>query len=452
MSGKGRERGAARSWARSRSRSRSIAGFVAVLVLWLGAFPRARANPLDTFGFGSRASSLAGTAAAGAVGFAAAHHNPAGVAATSDVEASVGYGYAFTRLRLDGQDSHTTAPRGVSLGLAVPLRLGSWRIAFGLALYLPDQFLLRIHHVPAAEPNFLLLDNNLQHLVVTPVLALAPTRWLQLGGGATILADAAGNGVTFDVGVAGGEQIGRGQVDTALPLRAAPVVGLRVQPLSWLRLGVAYRGAIALGLRFDVLARVNLAGLIRGNVLINLRSVNVYTPHKIAGGVAIDVAPGLTLEANLEWQDWSGYRGGVPDLRVLADLGLSTPLLRALFATPQFRDILVPRFGAEYRRHLTSRVDWAARLGYAYERSPVPDQLGITSFADNDRHIWALGSGVAIDGLGGVFPKPLGVDVALQWHELVDRTTVKDPRYFPGSGFTSSGRLVLLSATVTARF
>jgi hypothetical protein len=82
----------------------------------------------------------------------------------------------------------------------------------------------------------------------------------------------------------------------------------------------------------------------------------------------------------------------------------------------------------------------------------VPDQLGITSFADNDRHIWALGGGVAIDGLGGVFPKPLGVDVALQWHELVERTTVKDPRYFPGSGFTSSGRLVLLSATVTARF
>jgi long-subunit fatty acid transport protein len=433
-------------------RLRSIAGRVAVLALWLCASPRALANPLDTFGFGSRASGLAGTAAAGAVGFAAAHHNPAGVAATSDVEAAVGYGYAFTRLRLDGQDSRTTAPRGVSLGLAVPLRLGSWRIAFGLALYLPDQFLLRIHHVPAAEPNFVLLDNNLQHLVVTPVVALAPTRWLQIGGGATILANAAGNGVTFDVGIASGEQIGRGQVDTALPLRAAPVVGLRVLPLPWLRVGVAYRGAIALGLRFDVLARVDLAGLIRGNVLINLRSVNVYTPHKVVGGVAVDVAPGLTLEANLEWQDWSGYRGGVPDLRVLVDLGLSTPLLRALFPDPQFRDILVPRFGAEYRRRLTSRVDWAARLGYAYERSPVPDQIGLTSFADNDRHIWSLGGGVAIDGLGGVFPKPLGVDLALQWHELVERTTVKDPRYFPGSGFTSGGRLVLLSATVTARF
>src|SRR5262249_7231457 len=97
---------------------------------------------------------------------------------------------------------------GVSLGLALPFHLRRGRfdgvLAFGLALYIPDQYVVRIQLQPVTEPQFILYDNNLQHIVVTPALALRPLTWLSLGLGATILADAAGNGIHFDFGLKDG--------------------------------------------------------------------------------------------------------------------------------------------------------------------------------------------------------------------------------------------------------
>ena len=112
----------------------------------------------------------------------------------------------------------------------------------------------------------------------------------------------------------------------------------------------------------------------------------------------------------------------------------------------------IPRLGAELRRELTPRVGLAARLGYAYERSPVPEQTGLTSFADNDRHIVSTGIGVELRRLISILPKPLRLDVGLQVHALEPRTTRKDPRLFAGQSFRSEGYLVHAAATLEARF
>jgi hypothetical protein len=93
-----------------------------------------------------------------------------------------------------------------------------------------------------------------------------------------------------------------------------------------------------------------------------------------------------------------------------------------------------------------------ARAGYAFERSPVPEQRGLTSFADNDRHVVALGGGVALRGLTSILPKPIRFDVALQLHALVPRTTTKDLSLYPGSGFSSSGYIVHVAAGLEVKF
>jgi hypothetical protein len=395
---------------------------------------------------------MAGAVTADARGYAGAHHNPAGVALTDDIEAAIGYGGADAQLRLNGVDAGVTAPRGTSFGLALPLKLGPITVAFGLALYLPDQFIARIQLVPVSEPHFALLDNNLDHIVVTPVLALRLARWLSIGAGATLLADAAGNGITFDVGIVGGEKVGKGALDVSLPTRIAPVLGIAIAPARWLRVGAAWRGQIDLGLKLDILANVDLAGAITGNTLITLRAVNFYTPHKVSLGVALDATRELTLCASVEWLGWSAFTGAVPDLGVLVALGITPPLVDAAFPHPRFNDVWVPRFGGEYRHDLTPRVGMAARLGYAYERSPVPEQTGLTSFADNDRHVIALGVGVELRRLISIVPKPVRFDVGLQVHALEPRTTRKDPRVFAGQGFRSEGYLVHAAATLEARF
>lgn len=410
----------------------------------------AAANALDTFGFSARAVGMAAAATADCDGYAGAFHNPGAVARGGpDVQAAVGYGYALTGLSINDADARVTTPRGTSLGLMVPVPLGPVQAAFGLALYMPDQFVVRIQLIPVAEPHFVLLDNNLQHIVVTPVLALR-WRWLALGAGVTLLADAAGNGITFDVGLVGGEKVARGGLDVSLPIRAAPVAGVVVEPVKGLRLGLAYRGQIDLALKLDILAHVDIAGAVKGDTLITLRAFNFFTPERVSLGASWDLAPSLTLSADLAWVHWSAFRGGTPDLRILLNLGVTPALLNAYFPADHFRDVVVPRLGAEWRRPVGGAV-FAARAGYAFERSPVPDQVGLTSFADSDRHIFSLGGGVVTPKLP-VLPQPLRIDAAVQWHELAPRLTMKDPNVLPGSGFTSSGRMVLVTATVEARF
>src|SRR4051812_15477300 len=113
----------------------------------------AHANALDEFGFGARSAGMAGAQTGDAKGFAAAYHNPAGAARSSDVEAALGYGYGAIALDINGRSAGVTTPRGTSLGLTIPIPLGPLQAAFAIALYLPDQFIARIQLVPASEPH-----------------------------------------------------------------------------------------------------------------------------------------------------------------------------------------------------------------------------------------------------------------------------------------------------------
>ncbi|MGZ3406761.1 MAG: OmpP1/FadL family transporter [Polyangia bacterium] len=421
------------------------------LLLTIAAPALAHANAPDTFGFGPRIAGLAGAGTAEARGQAAAFHNPAGVALSDDIEAAIAYSYAGMALRIDGRDAAVTTPRGTSLGLSLPARLGPITAAFGLAVYLPDQFIARIHLVPASEPHFALLDNNLQHVVVQPVVALRLGRRFAIGGGASILADAAGNGITFDVGVSSGNKVGQAALDVTLPVRAAPVLGLTILPKPWLRFAVAYRGELDLKLSLGILAHVDLPGAISGDTLISLIALNFYSPHTVTGAVAVDLGA-LTLTAQLDWLKWSDFQRAIPDLHVQIGLAIAPPLVAPAFTQPRFDDQYVVRLGAELRRTLSTHLDAAARVGYAYFPSPVPPQTGLTSFADNNRHVIAIGAGLSLKELITILPKPLSLDLALQVHQLEPRATAKDVHVTASPGFTSSGTIVQVTAGLEARF
>jgi len=423
----------------------------AIVMAALLASSAASANPLSTFGFGARATAMAGAQAADARGPAAAHHNAAGVAFAEGPEVLLGYGGAVMGLTLDGADARVTAPRGTSIGLALPARFQSFAIALGLALYIPDQFLVRVRLVPPGEPRFLLLANNLQRLAAEPVLSLRFGRRFALGAGATLLADAAGRGVTFDVGVVDGEKVGRGAIDVSLPLRATPLVGVLVLPAPWLRLGATYRGALDLRLSLDVLARIDIAGAITGDALIALRAADFYSPHEVTLAAAIEPLPWLTIAAEVRWLGWHLFDGGVPDLRVSLDLSIQPPLVEGRARTAPFTDVWSPRLAVEVRRELTTRFGLDLRAGYAFVPSPVPPQTGQTSYADCDRHVVAAGGALRIGRLEPILRGPISVGVALQFHELVARVEAKAPSR-GGRGFVADGWMLALAASLEARF
>jgi long-chain fatty acid transport protein len=420
------------------------------LVLLLAASP-ALADPLDTFGFGARASSMAGAMTAEASGAAAIPTNPAALVNVARPELTLGWGFGHLGLELDGAPAETLDVHGVDFGLAIPWRMGPIRAAAGVALYLPDQFVARIQLVPATEAHFVLLDNDIHRIVIQPAFAVALGDKLSIGAGASILLDAVGNGIQFDVGVVGGEPVGQGKVDVRLPVKVAPLVGLHATPLPWLRLGASWRAEVDLEMQLGILANVDVAGVVTGDALIDLQALNFFTPERLSFGVAVDPIETLTLTAELSWLRWSAFRGGAPDVNILVSLGIEPPLVQTLFPDDDFHDVWVPRAGFEWRLP-TACVGWAVRGGYAFEASPVPGQTGLTSFADNDRHVVALGGGAKFLALAPTLKRPLRVDVALQWHHLRERLTVKDQDLFPGRAFSSGGDIVRLSSTATLEF
>ena len=403
-----------------------------------------QASPLDLFGLGPRGEAMSAVVA-DVRGAEAVHANPAGVALADRAEGLSAYSYHHFALELDGRDAQVLDAHGVTLGLAIPL----WRapvIALGVALHLPDDFLARIQLIPASEPHFVLLDNP-HRIEVDPVLAFRPTPWLAIGAGAHILADAIG-GITFNVGVVGGEQVGESAIDLVMPTRAAPVGGVIVTPIPRLRIGASARGALDLRLGLDIVANVDAAA-VSGDAVISVRSSSYYTPAKVAAGIAYDVTPDLTVAADAAWNAWSHLRGGLPDVRVLVELGITPPLVSALFPPDNFADTVSFRAGAEWRHDVRGGCQTLAlRAGYGFEPSPVPAQTGLPSLADNDRHIASLGAGWTT-GAGRFLRGPVTFEAALSGHFLRGRDTVKNQALFPGRGFSSGGTII--GGTVSAK-
>jgi len=429
---------------------RALAAATAIAAATVSGVP-AHADALDMFGFGARSTGMAGATTAAAVGVEAVHANPAGVALGPFATVMIGYGYGSMQLDINGRDARVLDARGTSLGLSIPVHFEDVSLGVGLALYLPDAFVARVQLIPATEPHFGLLDNDPLRIVVEPVAAIRIRDIVSIGAGVSLLSDAAGNGITFDVGAISGEKVGRAAIDMSLPLRAAPLVGVLVRPTPRTRAGITYRGELRLDLALDILANVDVAGVVTGDTLIALRASNYFTPRKLAAGVAVDVANDIALTADVQWNDWSAHPGLAPDLRVRVNLDTAPPLVQTPRPSPAFRDTIDVRAGAQWRGH-TRGVEVAARAGYAFIPSPVRDQTGVTSIADNDRHVLALGAGATIPSWHPILVRPVTLDVALQWHHLRRRLTRKRVRDYPGDAFSSAGDILFVTTTMKVRF
>lgn len=412
----------------------------------------AHADPLQEFGFGARASGMAGTGVANTTGADAAHHNPAGVADAEHASFLLGYAYGSMALSINGRGANLLDAHGTSIGAAIPFKINDHAsIALGLAMYLPDQFIARIQQIPPTEPHFILLDNNPHRLVVEPVVSLRLNKYFSIGAGASVLGDARGNGINFNVGVESGNKVGEAELDAALPLTFAPLVGIMVSPTPRVHAGLVYRGELGLDLALDILADVNIAGVVTGDALVAVRAANYFTPQKVSGGVAVEVIDNLTLTSDVSWVNWSAHPSGVADLRILVALDITPPLVQTDVVAAEFNDTVTARLGAEYRIN-GKRTDWAVRGGYAFLPSPVPDQVALTSFADNERHVLSLGMGMTLTDWKPILTRPVEFNVGLQWHHLQGRLTQKDAMQFPGESFSSGGNIFHINASTTVNF
>jgi long-chain fatty acid transport protein len=164
-------------------------------------------------------------------------------------------------------------------------------------------------------------------------------------------------------------------------------LGLHYEPVSGVKLGVAYRSQI----------KVNHSGAF--STSLPLPSVPAPTspgeativyPPSLTMGIAYSRFKPLALEFDTTWTGWSSY----DKLKINLDIpvminGIPTTTI----TTPKnWHDTWAFRFGASYEVN-----DWMKlRAGYIYDLTPVPDTSFDPQVPDSNRHIFTVGQDLKI--------------------------------------------------------
>ncbi len=424
----------------------------------------ASANPVDQYGLGSRAAALGGAMTAATDDSAANYYNPAALVRGTDLRIDLGYRYAQPRLELDGRDNGVEASRGTIVGLVAPARIGPVRFAFGVSLWLPDQHVSRSRSLAYQTPRFPLYENPTQHLVLQANVAIQIIPGLYVGGGLTYMSRTQGQ-VFLKGSVAVSDPTASsltGSVDVDLKAVRYPQVGVLWEVSPRVAIGICYRHTFSLDIdqAFRIDGNIGDPGtpptVAGGHFAARTVLRDLFQPWQLQAGVTARLLGPLVVSFDLAYARWADFP--VPSSRVDldVDVGQFNGMLRLprarTYPAAGFHDIVVPRLGVEVHALDRARLALDVRGGYAYEPTPVPEQIGESSFADADKHTFSAGLGVELRRLGPVLPLPLSLDMHVAVTYLPPRTSHKLDPLDPVGDYVASGVVPQLGVTLRSRF
>lgn len=431
---------------------RRLARFI-VAAMAVGAAP-AHANPIDAFGFGARGPAMGNAQSAAAADVSANYHNPAILATFSDIRIDVGYQYARPTMLIDDRDVEVNSSRGMALGLTAPGRIGSAKVAFGGALFIPDRQISRIRTLNSQQPRFQLYDNRPQRLFLAANLAAQITDRLFIGGGIAYMSSTEG-GVTL-VGRIGFPDAEDSNLDIAIDVDLKTVrygqFGMLYHANDWLDIAASFRTGFKVTLDQEFIIRGDVGPdgappvVENGYLSLISRAEDLFQPAQLTFGFDAQVTSRLTLAFDATYHRWSAFTNPAARIDLVLDIGDFNALLdipdAPPLADPNFSDTLVPRVGLEWLASSTEDRDWLVRAGYIYEPTPVPEQFGETNFIDNDRHTVSLGGGLTLRHIGEVIRLPASFDAYVAVTMLESRTTHKLSAADPIGDYEASGHVV----------
>jgi long-chain fatty acid transport protein len=424
----------------------------------------ARANPIDAFGYGSRATSMGGAATAASEDSSANYYNPAGLVKGRDLRIDLGYRYAQPILRLNGRDVGVDASRGLFVGLVVPSAIGPFRFAFGASLWLPDQRLTRARSLPFGQPRFVLFDNRPQRLFLAANLAIQIVPGLYVGGGLTFMSRTLGQlFLKGDVAVSDADSSTLvTNINVDLVAVRYPQAGILWEVTRYLTLGLSYRHSFVLKLdqQFRIDGNVGNPGLtpIVENGYFSARSVSMdlFQPWQLTVGGALRLLRRWLVTVDVTYARWSEFPAPAANLTLGLDIGIynNRVMLPAPRAYPPsgFHDLVIPRVGVEWRAWQRPKLALDLRGGYSYEPTPVPEQSGESNFADSDKHTFSVGAGLELTRLTAILPRPLAIDAHVALTVLPPRANRKIDALDPVGDFVADGVIVNMGLMLRSRF
>ncbi len=424
--------------------SRGGVALLALLATLASSVPAA-ATTATVLGIGPTTRSLAGAGVTQAAGYEAAFQNPAGLALAPATALSVGYGVTTSRLYTqrgsDPERRFDTQPLGATeLGFTLPFRLFQQRFVLGFAGSSPGGSVAQADLPLAEEPQFPLLLSRQRAVDFDLALGARPFDFLAFGVGVRALSTLAG---TADV-----ERTKRTTStrvnDTLVPV-LAPVAA--VSAFFGSRATLALVARAPLHADFDIqLGAVDLGATQLPP--LNLAGVAHYDPFALQAEYAQRLGP-LEAMFGAVYQRFRATPTLLP--RTVSCPAARPDCLALTAAPPNFHDTFDLHVAATWSFSVTRAAQAKLRAGYAFVPSPIPEQAGSENLLDGARHRIGFGYGLTLlDPL-----PPLGLDCALTFDQLVERTSRKRPDVAKdnlGSPTLSSrGHLLGLSLGLTVR-
>ena len=440
--------------------------WLAALALGLMLGPRAaRANPPDTYGFGSRETAMGNAASADTRGFAANYYNPANLARSRGLEISVGYFRADHTLEMNGKDNGVDPVKGINGGLVAPGTLFGIPFAFGLGVHIPDDRISRVRALKQEQPRWELFDNRNQRLFLAANLAIEPFPWLQLGGGLSFMSSTRG---TLDISGAANvlrpddSQL-RHEVDADLTAVRYPQAGVRVALGERVALAAVYRGEFQLGLDLNARLSGDITGLTTALYELETHSVNNFLPQQAVLGGSWLLTRDVRASFDATWMNWSAYVPPVAQLDVVLDIPPPSGGWPATITPPQtpaptrivplrMHDRIIPHLGAEWRVVDARKLQGFLRGGYEYSKTPIDPQTGLTNYVDRDRHTFSVGIGLTARKLARELPASVTLDLHAALSQLFSATTTKASAADFVGDYTARGHILNLGLMLTVAF
>jgi long-chain fatty acid transport protein len=320
---------------------------------------------ISEFGTPSMGTASAG-ATAGVRDASTATHNIAGMTYLDDHQLMLGLapGYATVNFHR-ASDSPTDGGSGGEQGGLVPILSASYvhklsdRLRFGLGLLSISGASLDPDNDWTGRRE--LADITLFTLSVSPTLAFRVTDWLSIGAGAFITYGRLDWNLIAERPVPPNDE-GKVKLDDADDVATAAVVGVMLEPLDDVRVGIKYQSKTDLELD----GKAKLPAGFEANF-----DVKLPLAQFVELGIHWDVTERLALLLGADWEDWS-EADAVPVS--VANLSAKAPL--------GFKDTYMGSIGLEYR--LTDT--WLGQTGFRYDSSAL-DKKDRTTALPVDRQI-----------------------------------------------------------------
>jgi long-chain fatty acid transport protein len=312
----------------------------------------------------ARTESMGGTAVASVEDPSAVYVNPGAITQVDGNQVLGGMTYINTisSIKNSGASSRNIHDDDFLPNLFANYHIPNSQFSIGIGTYTP--FGLATSYRPNAFTRYAAIRSELRTIFVTPSIAWKPVSYLSIGGGISFVHSSALLSRAIFFGPFGDGKIRI--TDSANGY--AYNLGILVQPIEPLRLGLTYKSRVNLELNSAHVSFADAAGAGGTATRTKATGINVPLPPTINFGIHWQVSPSWGLEFQYDFVRWREFEH--------LKAQFLTPLPGVLGAVPisgfllpqNWKDASTLRFGTSYK--LTQNLE--ARAGLALEETPIP--------------------------------------------------------------------------------